>query len=152
MKVDIPIELLDEILNNSTSSIKLKSILGKRLNEIGYINNKPITSFKDACDVLGITEYDILKPNYDTKIQAFIKLSTVIEALNEGWKPDYNDDNQKKYYNWFKMENGLFVFYATHSYLSGSMSVPSALYLKDVETAIYCKDNFFELYKEYYIG
>ena len=151
MKVDIPIELLDEILNNSTSSIKLKSILGKRLNEIGYINNKPITSFKEACSMLGYDESDIIKTNYDTKIQAFIKLSTVIESLNKGWKPDVNDENQKKYYNRFRMENDLFVFCDT-TYYYRSVHAPSALYLKDEKTAIYCKDNFFELYKEYYIG
>ena len=149
MNINIPIKLLDKLYHNINTDFELKSILIKKLNEIGYIN-KPITSFKDACDVLGITEYDILKPNYDTKIQAFIKLSTVIESLNKGWKPNFNDINQKNYYNRFRMENGLFVFAAT-TYYYRSVHAPSALYLKDEETAIYCKDNFFDLYKEYYM-
>jgi hypothetical protein len=128
MNINIPIDLLDE-LYNTTSNIKLKSVLTKRLTEIGFINN--------------------VKTN-NNKCQIFIKLSIIIESLNEGWKPDFNDKNQCKYYNWFRIENRKFVFDDTYCD-SGHITVPSTLYLKDKKTAIYCKNNFYELYKEYYM-
>ena len=152
MTINLPLKFLDTLYCSDNTDIKIKSIIKKRFLEIGIINYPKITSFKEACSMLGYDESDIIKPNYDTKHQAFIKLSTVIESLNEGWKPDVNDNSQKKWYNRFKIENGLFVFCDTYFlYTYWYMTVPSAHYLKDEQTAIYCKDNFFELYKEYYM-
>ena len=110
---------------------------------------KDIKSFEDACQYLKVTPESIIKNQTEQRFINQLKLETIIKSLNEGWKPNFNDNNQKKYYNYFKMENGSFVFCDT-TYYYRLMSVPSALYLKDEQTAIYCKDNFFDLYKEYY--
>jgi hypothetical protein len=96
-----------------------------------------IESFHNSC--LRLTKREI----------AYRYIKLLSEALNDGWKPDFNDDNQTKCYNWFYFKNGSFVFGGTYSFYM-NMDVPSALYLKDVATAIYCKDNFMDLYKEYY--
>lgn len=43
------------------------------------------------------------------------------EALNQGWKPDYNDSSQKKWIPWFRgVSSGGFVFYATGYYCSAA--------------------------------
>ena len=150
MKIDIPLELLDRLYNNPNTDIDIKAVLHKRLSEIGFLNSKPVTSYKEACDVLGLVESDVIKPDYDTRTTAFAKLSVIIEVLNEGWKPDFTDENQKKYYNYFKVENGLFVF-CDVIYYWRSMYVPSALHLKNEELAMYAKDTFLDLYKECYL-
>jgi hypothetical protein len=150
MKFDIHPSLIDELLLNPSTDTRLINIFNKKLTDIGLIDRTNITSFSDACIRLGLSEPDLIKPNYDKKVQAFIKLSVIIEGLNDGWKPDFTDDGQYKYYNYFYFKNGSFVFDAT-SYCYMHMDVPSALYFKSMELAIYCKDNFIDLYKEYYI-
>jgi hypothetical protein len=149
MKFDIHPSLIDELLLNPSTDTRLINIFNKKLTDIGLIDRTNITSFSDACIRLGLSEPDLIKPNYDKKYQAFIKLSIIIEGLNDGWKPDFTDYGQYKYYNYFYFKNGSFVFFGTT--ISSNLSVPSALYFKSKELAIYCKDNFFDLYKEYYI-
>ena len=150
MNINLKLSLLDRLYNDPNTDIELKAALYKRLTEIGFLNNKPITSFKEACDILGLVESEIIKPDYDARAIAFTKLSVIIEALNEGWKPDFTDEDQYKYYNYFRIQNGLFVFCSV-SYGCRSVGVPSALLLKTSELAIYAKDNFFDLYKQLYL-
>ena len=108
------------------------------------------SSFKEACDVLGLVESEIIKPDYDKKYIVYVKLCTVIEALNDGWKSDFNNRDQIKYYNWFQVHDGLFVFYSVY-YDSWNVNGPAALHFKSEKLALYAKDNFFELYKQFYL-
>jgi hypothetical protein len=112
---------------------------------------KDIKSFEDACVALKTTPETIIGTQTEQRFINQLKLETIIKALNEGWKPDFNDNNQKKYYNWFSIIDGEFVFGDTY-YTYGGMYVPSALYFKNEELAIYCMDNFFDLYEEYYLN
>ena len=66
-----------------------------------------IKTFEDACEVLGnehplVTEYKIISEAYDIKddLYAYLKLRIICEALNEGWKPTF-DENECHYYSWF---------------------------------------------------
>ena len=34
------------------------------------------------------------------------KLETITEALNEGWRPDWNNTNEYKYFPWFRILPG----------------------------------------------
>ena len=68
-----------------------------------------IKSFTEACKVLGIDPETVL-PNvsafpeqHQKALTAAGKLFIIADALNEGWKPDWNDDNLK-YYPWFDLE------------------------------------------------
>ena len=151
MKIDLPVDLLYELFKDNSSNVRLKSIINKTFIDKGLkiVDYTDIKSFNDVCDKLGLLESDIIKSDYNKKLTVYIKLTTIIKALNGDWIPDFNNHNQYKYYNWFKLENGEFVVRDT-SYNCGSMSIPSALYLKSEELAIYCKDNFIELYKELY--
>ena len=117
--------------------------------------NKPITErIKTIDDVL---QYHWLNKSgieskfsgLPTSLLSYYYLTLVIEALNDGWKPDFNNGDQIKYYNWFKIENGLFVFCSV-SYDCRDVSGPSALYFKSEELALYAKDNFLDLYKSVY--
>lgn len=79
---------------------------------------------------------------------AFQNLCIVIEALNEGWVPNFENTNEAKYYNYFNMKGG-FSYYNT-IYYDTDTNVPSALLFKTEALAKYCFKQFPQLYKEYY--
>lgn len=65
---------------------------------------KRVKTYADACAVLGvepINEEVFTKLGFTKDEIAYRKLKTVIEALNEGWRPDWSDSSDYKYWNWF---------------------------------------------------
>lgn len=68
-----------------------------------------VNSYEDACKVLNREPLTLEQFNFlpEADRQAFFslhKITTVIEVLNEGWQPDWNDYDQMKCYPWFDME------------------------------------------------
>ena len=65
-----------------------------------------IKTFEDACNMLGdehplITEYKLIAGSFDitNELIAYLKLRIICEALNEGWKPTFNE-HEIRYYPW----------------------------------------------------
>ena len=118
-----------------------------------------IKTFEDACKVLGINSEDfkITYPdNVSHHAKAFVahmKLVIIAEALNEGWKPNWNDWDEWKYYPWFKMgsPSGGGFSYGDCGYWSAISYVGSRLCFKSRELAKYAGNQFEELYKEYFV-
>lgn len=71
-----------------------------------------------------------------------------IKILNEGWVPDWEDQNQPKYYNYFRMKGGF--SYVDVYYTDTNTTVPSALCLKDEHTANLACILLTKLYKKVY--
>lgn len=114
-----------------------------------------IKSFEDACRHLGIEpklpEVDGLFPNHRKAVVAFYKLSTIISALNNGWKPNWDDYSQRKWWNFFYVEFGSasFVFsYSTTSPSFASAHSGSRLCFKNEELAKFAAENFIDLYND----
>lgn len=73
-------------------------------------DNRPVTerikTYEDACRELGIKPIDTSVSNQvgdlilDDNTIAYMKLQTIVEALNEGWKPEFNED-EYRWYPWF---------------------------------------------------
>jgi hypothetical protein len=120
-----------------------------------------IKTYEDACAALNrqpVTEEQFsFLPEKDRKAMFSLhKITTVVEALNEGWNPDWNDYNEYKYYPWFDMEtyddapagSGFsfvdFVYGASDSY------VGARLVLKTRELAEYVGKQFLEDYKNWF--
>jgi hypothetical protein len=101
-----------------------------------------VTSYETACDSLGI------KPNKN--VTPYEKLTTIIKALNQGWYPNFDDENERKCFNYYQKKHGVFSFCYVDYYYT-LISVPSALYLKDEKTAKYANETFFNEYKELYL-
>lgn len=72
-----------------------------------------IKTFEDACSELGKTHPFVVqyteifgnflngaKPSMIADIEAYLKLRIVTAALNEGWEPQFTDD-EWRYYPWF---------------------------------------------------
>jgi hypothetical protein len=101
-----------------------------------------VTSYKTACEVLGISSEEKRTP--------FERLCIIIKALNEGWWPNFNNSSEYKYWNYFIMRDGVFSF-CDVVYDYTNLSVPSALYLKSHELAEYAVEIALEDYREVYI-
>jgi hypothetical protein len=108
-----------------------------------------VKSFEDACGMKGISVSEILN-EYDTADEAaYKKLKVIIEVLNEGWKPDWNNSNQRKWYPWFNMQGG---FGFSDSYYAGWVTVSfvgSRLCFHSEELAAYCATQFLDIYKNF---
>lgn len=71
---------------------------------------KKIASYEDACKVLNIQpineEVFNVFPKEDKKsMLAYHKLTVITRALNNGWKPNWDDQNEWKYYPLFRYVN-----------------------------------------------
>lgn len=147
-----------------------------------------VKTFEDACRELG--EYhpyviqfneifdsflDGADPKDSIDIVSYLKLRIIIAALNEGWKPNWADENEYKYYPWFvfytqeeydnmsEEDRGvLFGGYAYYGARAGfvcaysnnvpsvtSASVGSRLCYKSRELAIYGAKQFGQIYADY---
>lgn len=116
-------------------------------------------SYTDACNVLGIepmNEQDMKEQGCRPDEIARRKLETITEALNEGWKPDWNNTEQYKYYPYFYIRenakakgNAGLAFADTANAASYTIAnVGSRLCFHDRDTARYAGNTFTELYEQ----
>lgn len=112
-----------------------------------------VKTYKDACAELGeepVNEDKLKQLGFTDDEITYRKMKTVTEALNEGWKCDWNDSNQQKWYPWFKMSSGGFVFIVT--FYAGSNAYAgnaSRLCFKSGELATYAGKQFLQLYSDF---
>lgn len=131
----------------------LSDLFGKQVALYDNITDR-VKSFEDACQVLGIStnvpEVKGLPRKHQKAIIANYKLIVIAEALNEGWKPNWQDSDEYKYYPWFDMSNPAGVGFAyTYAAASGTgASVGSRLCLKNRELAIYFGQTFTDLFND----
>ena len=118
-----------------------------------------IKTVEDAFKAKGL-DYNSLPdvssfPEYIRKyiLNHFI-LTVVVSALNEGWEPNFNDHNERKYFCWFEVDanednRAGFGFSDTDCGTWHSISaVGSRLCFKSRELCYYAAEQFPELWKE----
>lgn len=71
---------------------------------------KKIASYEDACRVLSIQPineevFNIFPKEDQRSMLAYHKLTVITRALNNGWKPNWDDQNEWKYYPLFRYVN-----------------------------------------------
>ncbi len=116
-----------------------------------------IKTFEQACKKLGYDPVKVLpkvgtmpKHHQDATV-AHAKLVIITEALNDGWKPNWKDSNEWKYYPWFDMSSPSGpAFGVFGSWRSGSY-VGSRLCFKSEELAEYAGKQFQKLYRQYFV-
>lgn len=160
-KADAQEKVMDMVEEDSVS------VFNFRIEEREYedITNR-VKSYADACKVLGIEPMD----EDSMKAQGFRpdeiarrQLETITEALNEGWKPNWADTDEYKFYPWFHIEvsevqtedgdtlgaNAGLSYAATNSTATyTSAYVGSRLCFHDRETARYAGRTFTDLYAQ----
>ena len=83
---------------------KLKDVIKKTNKKSGDIKDR-VKSYEDACAELGRQPYNedaLMKLGLTRNDIAYQKMVVIVEALNEGWKPDVCDSNVRRWYPWFK--------------------------------------------------
>jgi hypothetical protein len=117
-----------------------------------------VKTYEDACKVLGLDPENLPVvehlPEKDRKsIVAFYKLTIITRALNEGWKPDFLDWKQLKYWNWFYVKTGAATGFGCASSIyapsTAGAAIGSRLCFKSEELAEFAGENFRDIYFEY---
>lgn len=128
-----------------------KKIAKLKTEEFDY---KTIKTFEDACMRVGIDPIvPEIKAVHIEAIKAMIayyKLVIIYLAINNGWKPDWSNWNQYKYFPWFQVlssgfgfVDSLFVFDGSNSYVGSRLCTDTS------EKANYIAGQFKDLYKDY---
>lgn len=115
-----------------------------------------VKSYEDACRVLGVEPMDeqaMTAAGFRADEIGRRKLETITAALNDGWKPDWNDTNQYKYVPWFWIKPrpgqtpaGL-AYADTYTAPSNTYAfIGSRLCFKNAAVARYAANQFTELY------
>lgn len=118
-----------------------------------------IKTFEDACNALGdehtlVTQYRLTAAAYkgDPMTEdfiAFLKLRIIAAALNEGWEPTFEED-EERWYPWFKIKQGGLVYaYASYAGSFSSASYGVRLVFKSKELAEYAGKQFVDIYKDF---
>jgi len=116
---------------------------------------KSIKTFNDACNKLSLCHENLpdvscIPTEFRKSIIAHYKLMIIFKAINNGWKPDWSDRNQYKYYPWFEISssgfgfsNSVCLFAFTDAGCGSRLCVPSS------DIAKYIGKQFEDLYKDF---
>lgn len=126
-------------------------------NEPAEFDFRTIKTFEDACkqirittklpDVSELMDDDLRKP-----VIAAYKLMVIYKAINNGWRPDWSNWNQYKYYPWFEVLSSGFGFSCSYCVYGRTDSlVGSRLCTDSREKALYIATQFEDLYKDYFL-
>lgn len=140
---------------------------------------KRIKTFEDACREIGIDaeawNRDKISLGLEPDVLAFLKLRIIVKALNEGWEPQFTED-ECRYYPWFILytreeynkldeeEKSRVVFRSySYAYAFGGVSAANAnfgsssagasvgvrLAFKTSELAAYCGRQFLDIWADF---
>lgn len=116
-----------------------------------------IKTVKDAFEKQGMDPAvmpDISKlPERFSFLTAVFLLSVVIEAVNNKWKADFSNHNQRKYFVYGWVSSSGLAFSASNCLcVNASAHVGFPLYVESPEKAMYIFNQFPELYKAWLLG
>lgn len=129
----------------------LEDLFGKKtfLKEV----TERIKTFDDVLSELGIIARDFYQQadGLAKDEVAYRKVKLIVQALNEGWEPDWSDSNQAKYYPWFNMPSSSGSGFSFDGYVlwSAASSVGSRLCFKSRALCIYAAKQFEDIYNEF---
>lgn len=120
-----------------------------------------IKTFEEACAALKLDpsvlpDVSMLPEKHQKSVTAFYKLTIIAEAMNEGWQPNWKNDNEWKYFPWFDMnpeedESGLGLSYYDYVSTASDSSVGSRLCFRTRELARQAGEQFIELYRDLFL-
>lgn len=115
-----------------------------------------IKTYEDALQATGrpdVPDFSALPEDMRKHFTALYKMVVIVEALNEGWKPDWDKENEWKYYPWFWMSPSSFAFDASaFDCEAADAGSGSRLKLKSRKLARYCGEQFVDIWKDIQLG
>lgn len=170
----------EQVINEMTKAFGEEALKSQDIKE-------RIKTFEDAVNAIGedhplVAQYKTINSAFkeadnNLHLFAYTRLAIIAEALNEGWRPEYTED-EYRYYPWFGLytqeeyddmddedkERCRFVGRSgSHAYAYGGLvcanahpgsahshtNVGSRLAFKSRELAIYCGKQFIEIWINY---
>ena len=148
LKIQIPEGFKVESFDEKSGTVKFAPLpkdIKERVKTVG-----------DAIEILGENDVDV-KAYWEMQsagLQDHIlgnqELVIIAKALNEGWTPDWHNDEFDKWINWFNMSSsasGRFSFGGSDDLHSGS-GCGSRLCFKSKELAQYAASQFLDIYRK----
>jgi len=118
---------------------------------------RTIKTFEDACTQLNIDQVDmpnlsLIPEEFRKPLMAAYKLMVIYKAINNGWVPDWNDDDQYKWFPWFGvLSSGSGFSDSCSDYGCTGTSVGSRLCTDSSEKARYIAEQFEAEYVDYFL-
>nr|DAP79716.1 MAG TPA: hypothetical protein [Caudoviricetes sp.] len=170
----------EQVINEMTKAFGEEALKSQDIKE-------RIKTFEDAVNAIGedhplVAQYKTINSAFkeadnNLHLFAYTRLAIIAEALNEGWRPEYTED-EYRYYPWFglytqeeyddmddedkeccrfvgRSDNvanaygGLVCAYARYGSAYSSTEFGSRLAFKSRELAIYCGKQFIEIWINY---
>lgn len=125
--------LLEELRKNEVTEIKAEEIVDNKKLLVKDLFS--ITSYKEVCEILGEMEESC----------SYKKIKQIERLFNGGWKKDWSDSSQKKWYPYFNLEAGSLVFGRSHCHsycFDGQVA-----YFKDEKTSTFVGKTFIDIYE-----
>jgi len=114
-----------------------------------------IRSFPEACKKLKLNPAKVLPringipKRHQKAVIAQAKLIIIAEALNDGWKPNWTNSSEWKYYPWFWMDAPGFRFYVSYCASTNAYAgTGSRLCFKTKELSDYAGKKFITLWRD----
>ncbi len=111
-----------------------------------------IKTFEDALKETGrpdVPEFTDAPEDIREYLRAQYKATVIAEALNEGWKADWHNSDQYKYFPWFYVSPSFFVFHGTDYHYSGpNAGSASRLCFRTSALAKYAGSQFLSIWKD----
>lgn len=116
-----------------------------------------VKTYEDACKELGIKPIDddgLMMDGITKDEVAYMKLKTIVKALNEGWQPDWGNWDENKYYSWMMYDDNCSKFkwsslVECYSYEYSGTTLSPHLCFKTSTLAAYAAKQFEELYNDF---
>ena len=127
-----------------------------------------IKSFEDACAARGIDPLQLpivtgIPERHQRAIVSTYKMNIIVEAINNDepgvpdWQPDYNDEDQYKYFPWFRggsndgSGSGFRFSDTSCAWTDADTDGGARFAFKDDERAEYAGKTFADIYKEIFL-
>lgn len=128
----------------------LETLFGKENFVLEKITDR-IKTFDDVCSIKGIKAESLFNTTDTPDEKAYKKLKLIAEVLNEGWRPDWTNSSEYKYYPWFDLSTGSGLSCDDFGRDYSGSFVGSRLVFKTKDLAVYAGKQFTEIYKDYFI-
>lgn len=154
-KSKLSLELATKMYNGTDEQLKEFALLN--FPELGMKVTDRVKTLSDAYKELGADgalAQNLIEQtaNLSKDELAYKKLKVIAEALNEGWKPNWDDSNERKYYPWFKKSlSGVGFSSFDYDCDRSGTGVGSRLVFKSEDLAKYAGTQFLEIYNDFLI-
>lgn len=118
-----------------------------------FFDWKDIKTFEDVCRIAGVDPGIYAAPKNATDDQigviAFSKLQLIYKVFNQGWKPDWANTSEWKYYPWFRYSAGSGFSCDGYDRTCTVSHVGARLCTNTSEKAKYIGETFIDIYNQF---